>query len=87
MKRVISTYLICFLLIYLCGATIGVAGTVNYKYDITGRLIEADYGDKKITYTYDANGNVLKRETASSQTPEGGGGGGGGGCFIATSEQ
>ena len=82
MKRVSSICLICFLFITLCGASIGVAGTVNYKYDTTGRLTEADYGDKKITYSYDANGNLLKKETASPQIPSSGGDSGG--CFITT---
>lgn len=42
MKKVFSMCLICFLLITFFGATIGMAGTVSYKYDTTGRLIEAD---------------------------------------------
>ncbi len=31
-------------------------------YDKAGRLVEADYGDISITYTYDNVGNLLSRE-------------------------
>jgi len=36
------------------------AVTIHFSYDDTGRLVRADYGiGKRITYTYDANGNLL----------------------------
>jgi len=63
MKRFFSTCFMCSLLITLCGATIGVAGTVNYKYDTTGRLTEVQYSNRRcIEYVYDAAGNMLSRK-------------------------
>ena len=39
------------------------AAAVKYDYDSAGRLTRVDYGDgRTITYTYDKNGNLLKRE-------------------------
>ena len=36
---------------------------VSYSYDTLGRLIKVDYGNSKIIkYTYDKNGNLLKKE-------------------------
>ncbi len=46
-------------------ATALFAAAVKYDYDAAGRLTRVDYGDgRTITYTYDKNGNLLKREAA-----------------------
>jgi len=43
--------------------------TVTHQYDNAGRLICAEYGsDKLITYTYDANGNLLQKIVATTYT-------------------
>ncbi len=44
------------------------AGTVKYTYDGAGRLAEADYGDKVITFKYDKAGNLLERKIAIDKT-------------------
>ena len=46
----------------LLSAALAVAGTVNYSYDASGRLVKIDYGSGgSITYTYDNAGNLLSR--------------------------
>ncbi|MCX6623425.1 MAG: RHS repeat protein [Acidobacteria bacterium] len=53
------------LLLPLLAATL-LAAAVKYDYDSAGRLIRVDYGDgRTITYTYDKNGNLLKRDATS----------------------
>jgi len=60
------------------------AAQTTYSYDDAGRLSAVTYdGATTITYTYDANGNVISSATTDAP-PVTGGGGGGGGCFIAT---
>ncbi|MBI4890126.1 MAG: RHS repeat protein [Acidobacteria bacterium] len=49
------------------------AAAVKYEYDAAGRLTKADYGDGRvITYTYDKNGNLLKREATGGAGASGG---------------
>jgi YD repeat-containing protein len=56
LRAVLSLLILC-----VCGATS--ASTVTYIYDDAGRLINADYGNERsISYTYDANGNLLSRK-------------------------
>lgn len=46
------------------------AETVNYTYDLNGRLLTAEYGGgKKITYTYDKAGNLLTETVVTSSLP------------------
>jgi uncharacterized protein (TIGR03437 family) len=58
-------------LLFLAAA--GVAGNVNYTYDVTGRLVQVDFGNgKAIVYSYDPAGNILNRTvlaTAAGPTP------------------
>jgi uncharacterized repeat protein (TIGR01451 family) len=43
------------------------AGEVTYSYDRAGRLVAAQYGSNTVsTYSYDLNGNLLNRATASA---------------------
>lgn len=41
---------------------------VAYQYDAAGRLVSADYGTAHITYAYDDNGNLLTRETITTES-------------------
>jgi YD repeat-containing protein len=43
------------------------AETIQYTYDTAGRVVLADYGGaNQITYSYDANGNLLRKGSATS---------------------
>ncbi len=54
--------------VLVLGAVLGAltaayAGDVSYRYDGAGRLVEARYAaGKRIRWTYDARGNILRRE-------------------------
>lgn len=51
--------------ILVCGASLCLAGRVEYTYDAAGRLVAADYGSNAVSvFTYDLNGNLLNRTTA-----------------------
>ena len=54
-------------------AAASVAGNVNYTYDVTGRLVQVDFGNgKAIVYSYDPAGNILNRtvlNTAAGPAP------------------
>ena len=72
MKIILPEKTVLIILAYSLGiwfaysATSIQAATTIYSYDDTGRLIQADYGDqKKIQYTYDAMGNLLKRASTN----------------------
>ncbi len=59
-------FLLLFLTVILAGTGLVFsvqsiqAVTIDFSYDDTGRLVLADYGaGKRISYTYDANGNLL----------------------------
>ena len=59
-----------FQLMFL-SAVLAFAGTVNYSYDASGRLVKVDYGSGgSITYAYDNAGNLLSRTVvpAAGQT-------------------
>lgn len=59
MKAVIIT----LALIFACSVQ---AATVNYTYDLAGRLTQAQYSNgTTITYTYDPAGNMLSREVVT----------------------
>ena len=45
-----------------------VAQQFEYKYDEIGRLIEVTTPDQKITYDYDAGGNLRSREVVPEPT-------------------
>ena len=63
---------ICFLSIFICCLLLGfslphtaAAFEVTYTYDTLGRLIGAEFiGTHKISYSYDKNGNLLRRQVA-----------------------
>ena len=62
MKAYSSLLTISILFVLLGCFSLAHAAVVSYKYDDAGRLISATYGDeKRIVYTYDANGNFLSR--------------------------
>ena len=58
--------------IMLLSAVLALAGTVNYSYDASGRLVKIDYGSGgSITYVYDNAGNLLSRTVVpAGQTKE-----------------
>jgi YD repeat-containing protein len=63
MRRVIFIWTAIAAFLWLCAVHSSTAGTVtiSYTYDNAGRLIKADYGNKKtITYSYDDAGNILE---------------------------
>src|SRR5579863_1184497 len=56
------------LLFVACAATLA-AQTVNYTYDQAGRLIAVAYPNgSAASYTYDANGNLLRKVVAPAAT-------------------
>ncbi len=56
-----------FAMLLLAGIVSARSQVVRYVHDFTGRLIEAHYpGNQRITYLYDAAGNVLARRSASA---------------------
>ncbi len=58
-KFIIPVIITIFILV--SQAVMGV--TIKYVYDEAGRLVSADYGyGKYISFTYDNNGNLLKRQ-------------------------
>ncbi len=60
------TMFIAVLIILLSELTPALAGHIDFNYDNTGRLIQADFGQNRdITYLYDNNGNLLRRTAAS----------------------
>lgn len=70
-SRIISTILLG-LGVLLFASTTGVAQT--YTYDEAGRLTGASYADgSTITYSYDANGNLLERAATTPTTSVEGG--------------
>jgi YD repeat-containing protein len=70
MRRLFPLWAAFSLLLTLYGVPFTMAGSVNYSYDDAGRLVAADYGNgKKIAWTYDKNGNLLKREVTVSTSP------------------
>lgn len=45
------------------------ADTIRYDYDAAGRLVRVDFGNGKgVTYTWDANGNLLSRRMVDTNT-------------------
>ena len=55
-KKVITLFLLVALIFT---STLPAYAATNYKYDSLSRLIEVTYGSgKKVTYTYDAVGNM-----------------------------
>jgi YD repeat-containing protein len=48
------------------------AGAITYSYDDAGRLVAADYKNRRIFYTYDNNGNLLTMQvqTDNSSQPQ-----------------
>ena len=64
MKRTYAFFLTIALVFFVVGTSGAVgAATVFYTYDAAGRLTGANYGDGvNIVYTYDPNGNLLKRD-------------------------
>ena len=43
------------------------AQTVAYRYDGAGRWVRADYGNHIIVYTYNAAGNLLRRDVLEQE--------------------
>jgi len=59
---------IAFLLLLVSSSVF--ASTIQYTYDVNGRLTRVDYGNGKgFVYTYDAKGNLLSRTVLTSQPP------------------
>ena len=59
-------------LVFLCVMilfSVSEAATVSYRYDDAGRLTAVDYGKgKKISYSYDNNGNLVQRNVTAGYT-------------------
>lgn len=60
-KRVmVALFLVVF-------ASSAIAANITYTYDTAGRVARVDYGNGKgFVYTYDANGNLLRRTSLSA---------------------
>lgn len=65
-KKVVS-----LLITTLCILNILVVTAASYKYDALGRLVEVLYSSGgKITYTYDAGGNILNVQHSNFKEPD-----------------
>lgn len=61
MTRGLSLCLVAILAAVCFQSVAANAANVTYTYDNAGRLVGADYDGTSITWTYDANGNLLNR--------------------------
>ena len=62
----ITYFLSGIFLLFAVGSAISVrAFSVHYSYDASGRLVEVDYGNTTIQYSYDATSNIKKKQIDS----------------------
>lgn len=67
-----STILVAVLIVIALAASLRLAGAETYQYDAAGRLLSVEYDSgEKLSYTYDAGGNLIVRSVEDATAGDG----------------